>query len=142
MSWFSRNVSVTFIDDATNETFAETQMPLANLPDSFAEETILHIGDHDWSVVKAEPQSKKEFAKSRLLTLRLCKIEQVDPQTLSFSQLDITERFDDNANLAADEWISTTPLNTSIPTPEATGLPSPEATDEEVAETKRLRHIK
>ena len=132
MSLFSRNVLVSFIDDATNEVFAESEIPPANLPDSFAEETTLHIGDDDWSVVQAEPKSKKEFTKSRALTLRLQKIDLVDPQALSFSQLDITERFDDNSSLGAEEWISTTPLNTSVPNPEASGLPSPQANDDEV----------
>jgi hypothetical protein len=132
MSWFSRNVLVTFIDDATNEAFAESEMPPANLPDSFAEETTLHISDDDWSVVEAEPKSKKEFTKSRALTLRLRKVELVDPQTLSYSQLDITDRFNDNSSLGAEEWISTTPLNTSVANPEASGLPSPEANDDEV----------
>ncbi|MCR9202923.1 MAG: hypothetical protein NXI04_30120 [Planctomycetaceae bacterium] len=132
MSWFSRNVLVTFIDDATNEAFAESEMPPANLPDSFAEETTLHIGGDDWSVVQAEPISKKEFTKSRSLTLRLRKAELVAPQTLSFSQLDITDRFDDNSSLGAEEWISTTPLNTSVPNPEASGLPSLDANNDEV----------
>ena len=132
MSWFSRNVLVTFIDDATGEKFAESEMPPANLPDSFAEETTLHIGDDDWSVVHAEPMSKTEFTKSRTLTLRLRKVELVDPEALSFSQFDITDRFDDNSNLGAEEWISTTPLNTSVPNPEASGLPSLDANDGEV----------
>lgn len=132
MSWFRRNVLVTLIDDASNHAFAESEMPPADLPDSFAVETTLHIGDDDWSVVKAEPQSKNDFTKSGALTLRLRKIERVDPQELSFSQLDITDRFDDNTNLGADEWIATTPLNTSIPNPEASGLPSPDASDDEV----------
>jgi len=132
MSCLNRMVQVTFIDDETSAVFAESEMPAANLPDSFAEETTVHIGDHDWSVVQADPKSKQEFAKARTLTLRLRKIELMDPQTLSFSQLDITDRFDDHSKLSAEEWISTTPLNTSIPDPEASGLPSPEANDDEV----------
>ncbi|NND99034.1 MAG: hypothetical protein HKN47_17090, partial [Pirellulaceae bacterium] len=58
MSWFRRNVLVTFINDATDEIFAESEMPPAKLPESFVAETTLHIGDADWSVVHAEPQSK------------------------------------------------------------------------------------
>lgn len=132
MSWFGRKVAVTFIDDASNETFAQSNMPPSNLPDSFATETTLHIGDGDWSVVQAVPPSKTEFTKTGKLTLRLRRIELVDPQSLSFSQLDITEQFDDNARLGVNDWISTTPLNTTIPTPENSGLPSPHASEDEV----------
>ncbi len=143
MSWLSRNVLVTFINDATNEAFAESKMPPANLPESFAAETTLHIGDADWSVVHAEPQSKKEFTESGALTLRLRKIELIDPEALSYSQLDITDRFDDNANLGADEWISTTPLNSTIMNPEASGLPSSDASAEEVyREASRLSELR
>ncbi len=45
------------------------------------------------------------------------------PETISFSQLDMTERFDDNARLAPEEWIATTPLNSIVPDPESMGLP-------------------
>jgi hypothetical protein len=43
---------------------------------------------------------------------------------ISFSQLDITERFDDNARLGAEDWISTVPLNTRTRDAQAMGLPS------------------
>jgi hypothetical protein len=53
-------------------------------------------------------------------------------EPMSFSQVDITERFDDNQRLGADEWISTTPLSATISNPETMGLPSPTAGPEEV----------
>ena len=73
MSWFSRKVTVTFIDDATGAAFASSKMPPDNLPESFEIDTTLHLGDDDWSVVHAEPHKKAEFTKSGKLTLRLRK---------------------------------------------------------------------
>ncbi len=132
MAWFSKNVSVSFVDDATDTVFATSDMPVAELPDSFAIDTTLHFGDADWSVVRADPQTKIEFTISRKLTIRVRKIQMMNPRDLSYSQLDITERFDDHLNLSADDWIDTTPLNAQIPDPESAGLPSLDADGDEV----------
>ena len=132
MAWFSRKVKVTFIDDATGVVFATSKMPPANLAESFEVETTLHLGDGNWSVIRAEPPTRKEYTRSGTLTLRLRKIEEVAAESLHFSQLDITECFDDNVNLGVDDWIPTTPLNATITDPESSGLPSPSADSEEV----------
>jgi hypothetical protein len=60
------------------------------------------------------------------------KKKKVDAQTISFSQVDTTERFDDNLNLKSEDWISTTPLNTMIDNPTSMGLPALNANEEEV----------
>jgi len=132
MAWFSRKVQVTFIDDATGAVFATSHMPPANLPESFELDTTLHLGDDNWSVIHAEPQTKKEYTRSGTLTLRLRKLEMVATESIRFSQLDITERFDDNLSLGVDDWIPTTPLNATITNSESSGLPSPSADAEEV----------
>jgi hypothetical protein len=132
MAWFSRKVTVTLINDASGSVFASSNMAPDDLPDSFAIDTTLHLGEDNWSVTHADPKTKAEFTKSGKVTLRLRKIELMDPKTISFSQLDITERFDDNESLHADEWITTTPLNERIEDPESSGLPSRDADSEEV----------
>jgi hypothetical protein len=53
-------------------------------------------------------------------------------EPISFSQVDITDRFGDDQRLGPDEWIETTPLNSSIPDPEAMGLPPMGADADEV----------
>ena len=53
---------------------------------------------------------------------------------ISYSQLDTTERFDDNLRLDPADWIPTTPLNLITSSPEAAGLPRLNATDSEVYE--------
>ncbi|MEZ5941308.1 MAG: hypothetical protein R3C18_07950 [Planctomycetaceae bacterium] len=132
MSRFEQIVSVTFIDDASGQIIATSEMPPENLPDSFERDTTLHLGDENWSVVDAQPLTKSEFVNSGELTLRLRKVELVDPKEISFSQLDITRHFDDNLDLSVDDWIDTQPLNATIEEPESAGLPSPQATPEEV----------
>ncbi len=56
----------------------------------------------------------------------------VDPFTIQFSQVDITERLGDNESLGPEEWIATTPLNARTPDPEKSGLPRVGATADEV----------
>ena len=53
-------------------------------------------------------------------------------EPISFSQVDITDRFDDDQRLRPDEWITTTPLNATVPDPESMGLPPAGAGADEV----------
>ncbi len=132
MGWFSRKVQVTFINDATGEVIGTTRTPPADLPETFEIATTLHLGDADWSVMHAEPHTRELYTKSGTLTLRLRKIEMMATDEIMYSQLDITERFDDHERLGKDEWIATTPLNATTKNPESRGLPSPNADPEEV----------
>src|SRR6266508_3682828 len=52
------------------------------------------------------------------------------PGELSYSQLDITERFDDHLRLEPDDWIQTVPLNKSVP--DGKGLPPVGASADEI----------
>jgi hypothetical protein len=81
----SRNVSVTLIDDATGAPFATTELPPADLPESFEVETTLHLGEADWSVIRAEPRTRPEYTNSGKLVLRLRRIEQVNLSDILFS---------------------------------------------------------
>ncbi|MCE9548027.1 MAG: hypothetical protein K8T25_21345 [Planctomycetia bacterium] len=78
-------IEVTFIDDKTGEPFAKTTCAAGALPESFASKTTLHIGSDDWSVISATPLTREEYVRSRLLTLRVRKIEWVDPGKILFS---------------------------------------------------------
>ncbi|HVJ82178.1 MAG TPA: hypothetical protein VNC50_14015 [Planctomycetia bacterium] len=42
---------------------------------------------------------------------------------ISFSQVDITDRFGDDQGLGPEEWIATTPLNAIVGDPNSNGLP-------------------
>lgn len=54
----------------------------------------------------------------------------MSPGDISYSQLDITERFGDNLRLKPEDWIQTIPLNKSDP--KGKGLPPVDARTDEV----------
>jgi len=58
------------------------------------------------------------------------KPQTLPPGEISYSQLDITERFDDHLHLKPDDWIQTVSLNKSVPN--GKGLPAVDATADEV----------
>jgi hypothetical protein len=106
-------VTVTFIDEATSEPFATVDLPPADLPETFELETTLHLGNAEWSVVSAEPQTRAEYTRSGKLTLRLRRIEMVNPADLLFSLPSICDRIPglgdtplagDELALAEDDW--------------------------------------
>lgn len=132
MGWFTRQVELTLVDDATGEAFATTKMAPDALPESFEVATTMHICDAEWSVVHAAPSTRSEYKKTGAVTLRLRRIETMSPEAIGFSQLDITDRFDDIERLGPTDWIATEPINLRIPNPEAAGLPSPSADPEVV----------
>ncbi len=61
-------------------------------------------------------------------------VEMISTGRISYSQLDITEAFNDNERLKAEDWVSTVPLNKMTSNGQASGLPSVDASDEEVYE--------
>jgi len=81
----ARTVHVEFVDDSTGETFGRSDVPLERLPDSFALETTLDIGEKKFNVMDAQPQTKDLFAKTGTLRLRLRQVEMMDPKKILFS---------------------------------------------------------
>ena len=78
-------ISVEFVDQGTNETFARSVMPIDQLPETFEINTTLDIGEDKWSVVSAEPARKAEFAKTGKLKVYLAKIQYMNPADLLYS---------------------------------------------------------
>ncbi len=81
----AETVSVTLLDEATGERLAVSNVPVAQLPDSFALATSLDVAGQRYDVARAEPPTKEEFAREKRLTLFLRKVESVDPQNILFS---------------------------------------------------------
>jgi hypothetical protein len=114
MSWFRpKAVEISFIDDETGATIAATRMPPADVPESFAVDTTLHLGDTDWSVVRAEPLTRAEYARSGSLTLWLRRVQKIDPRSILFSLPSICDRLaavgtgalrGDELLMAEDDW--------------------------------------
>lgn len=127
-----KTVRVQFFENGATEPFAVSDMPLEQLPESLEIDTLIHIGKDDWSVVRAEPSLRTEVAEHGRLELHLNKVVWMSPQDIHYSQLDITETFDDPLRISSDEWVETIPLNSMVDLPESQGLPSKSAMPEEV----------
>src|SRR2546423_1435250 len=84
MSKAARTVSVEFVDAATGLVFTRSDLPEDQLPDSFAPETTLHLGDDPWLVEGAEPSSAAEFVASGRLVLTVRRLT-VSPQDVLYS---------------------------------------------------------
>lgn len=82
---FIETIAVTLIDEATGDHLATSKVPVAQLPDSFALDTSLTVAGQRYTVVRAEPPLKEQFASDRRLTLFLRKVESLDPDDILFS---------------------------------------------------------
>ncbi len=85
MGWLSKKVKTTFIDDDTGETIGYTKMASDDLPETFELQTTMYIGDAEWEVISANPITRALYSKSKHLTLRLRRIETMDPDRIMCS---------------------------------------------------------
>jgi DNA-binding transcriptional ArsR family regulator len=106
-------VCVCELTDATGVVFARSDLPEGHLPDSFAPETILHLGDDPWLVKHAEPSSAAEFIVSGRLVLTVRRLTTVSPQDVLYSLPTICHALpavgpaatrDDCLELHEDDW--------------------------------------
>ncbi|HEY1390103.1 MAG TPA: hypothetical protein VGF38_16320 [Ktedonobacterales bacterium] len=84
-------IAVTFVDQKTGKAFAVSDIPLEQLPESFAPATQLTIADVEWQVITAEPMTADEFARTGKLTLTLEKIMMMPTRDVRYSQPTITD---------------------------------------------------
>ena len=106
MALFSPKIRVTLTNNRTGEVIGETNMKADDLPESFAAETTLSLGDQDWSVISAEPPTREAYTKSKTLRLSLTPIETVDPSTLLYSLPTICDPLPDaEDDLVADGFL-------------------------------------
>ncbi|MFT3695591.1 MAG: hypothetical protein QM831_20815 [Kofleriaceae bacterium] len=78
-------VHVVFVDRSTGNSIGETDLEPTALPESFAVATQLTIAGKQWSVAKAEPQTRAEYTRSGQLRLELNPIVMMDPRRILFS---------------------------------------------------------
>ncbi|ATL46642.1 hypothetical protein COR50_05280 [Chitinophaga caeni] len=79
------DVVVHFIDIDSGETFASSNVPISQLPESFEKQTTLNIGEDEWQVIDANPLLASVFKETQQLTLKLKKIEKLDPRDTLYS---------------------------------------------------------
>lgn len=107
-------IQVTFIDNATGQSIGVSQMLPEQLPATFEAATTFTIRETEWAVQDAVPATAAEFTRTGQLTLRLDKIEYVDPQNINYTQPtlsaelpDLTEQAlfpDFDLTIFGDDW--------------------------------------
>lgn len=85
MGLFSKTVAVAFIDEATGNPIATSNVPLEQLPDTFELDTKLEMAGAPYVVVRANPLTKAEFANTKRLWVYLRRLEALDPKKILFS---------------------------------------------------------
>jgi hypothetical protein len=68
-------IEMTVIDAANKVQFAQTELELDQLPETFALETTLNLGDDSWRVVAAQPVTRGEVERAGRLRLTVRKVE-------------------------------------------------------------------
>jgi hypothetical protein len=84
-SLFVKRVKVTFINNVSGEIIAVSKMKPEQLPESFDKPTTMHLQEDEWTVAKADPVSRKQFAISGNLTLHLDPVDRFDPEKVLFT---------------------------------------------------------
>lgn len=78
-------IRVKLIETLDNDLIGEVDLSPEQLPQSFKEQTTMHVGDKDWLVVRAEPEDYSDFYKSRELTLWVKPVASIDPSLIRYS---------------------------------------------------------
>jgi hypothetical protein len=94
------NVEVTFIDHATSQVIGVTELPPEQLPATFDVATTFTLGNQEWQVVTAAPMTSLEFSRTKKLTLRLDKIEYLNPQDIHYTLPTISDKLPDMGETA------------------------------------------
>jgi hypothetical protein len=68
-----RYIPVTFVDEASGKIISSVKMPLERLPETFVADTELNLAGARYVVVRAEPNTKEEFKRTRQLKVALRK---------------------------------------------------------------------
>lgn len=90
---FGKKINVKFINAADGQVFAQTDLDAEQLPETFELDTVMHIGDEDWSVEEAIPATAAEFKQTKKLVLRLRKVEYMNPQDIKYSLPTVSSDF-------------------------------------------------
>ena len=100
-------VDIIFINVETGERIAGGSIPASQLPETFAKNTVMHIGEQPWQVVKAEPVTAEEFTKTGKLTLTCAPIEYISDKGVLYSLPTINEDTPDTGELAPEQNVFT-----------------------------------
>jgi hypothetical protein len=100
-------VEVVFINEETGDPIAGGNIPTSQLPDTFAKNTVMHINEQPWQVIKADPVTAEEFTKTGKLTLTCAKIEYVSDKGVLYSLPTINDETPETGDLAPEQNVFT-----------------------------------
>jgi hypothetical protein len=78
-------IRVELIEGATQQLLGAADLPVDQLPETFAVATTMHLRGDDWHVEHAEPMTRDEYLATGRLRIVLRKVERVDPKKILFS---------------------------------------------------------
>lgn len=78
-------IHVTFVNATDDSTIGVSDIPLEQLPEQFEIRTTVNLRGDDWIIEDATPMHASEFAKTGELTVKMSKLEQLDPKELLYS---------------------------------------------------------
>lgn len=81
----SNKIKVHFIDNFNGQTIGTVEMEADKLPETFEIATRMHIKDSEWTVEEAIPSKSIDFIKTKQLTLKLRKVEYINPKDVLFT---------------------------------------------------------
>lgn len=84
-------VRVLLVDAATDEQFAQYDLPPDQLPETFDHATRMQLGDQEWQVVSAEPGTRNAIVAHGGVVIRLSRVMLIDPKQVDFSLPTICE---------------------------------------------------
>ena len=89
----SNKIKVQFIDSSNGNVIGVTEMLPEQLPETFEIQTTMHLNDEDWSIEEAIPAHSKDFLQSKELTLKMRKVEKMNPDDIWFTKPTISNEF-------------------------------------------------
>lgn len=89
----SNAIKVQFIDSSNGNVIGVSEMPPEQLPETFEIQTTMHLNDEDWSIQEAIPANKKDFLQSKNLTLKMSKVEKMNPNDIWYTTPTISNEF-------------------------------------------------
>jgi len=89
----SNTIKVQFIDSSNGNVIGVSEMPPEQLPETFEIQTTMHLNDEDWSIQEAIPAHSKEFFQTKNLTLKMTKVEKMNPNDIWYTTPTISNEF-------------------------------------------------
>jgi len=100
-------IEVVFLDAEDGQRIAGGNIPASQLPETFAKNTVMHINEQPWQVVKAEPTESKDFIASGKLTLTCAKIEYISTEGVLYALPTINEQVPETGAVAPEQNVFT-----------------------------------